>query len=670
MASDMTRQARGARPQPLEAAREAARRPGMSGRQLPDAVTLQSARQEGVTPSRRSDEDRRPEVGEERRREEATPREGVRPREATSPRQDASPREPLAEVNARLDTLAQQLDRLATTSAAIGIPKKGEAAHRDDEPNQIASALSQLDRRLDQLIERRPRAGESERPASASRRATPTEPPARPAPAAPTSPLDQALAEIAERQRTLDGEGGRSELPRAPTQGYGGLEQQLRNINSQIESLKPIDGAVENLRDDLAEIGLLIKDAMPRQAIEALETELRSLAQRIDGKRDAGADAADLAGIERGLGEVRDALRALTPAENLVGFESALRAMARKIDSVAAAAQDPATLQHLEGALAGLRSVVSHVASNDALTRLSDEVRTLAAKVEQVASFDMLATLEQRITVIADALQSRPQADRDMEMLEVLIQGLADKIERLQQASADHPNSSLIEEQLARLLEKIESSDARFSQLDKIERALAELLLQVDRQGAPAVPGEGVHLPELDTLKRDVQRNQDSIEAVNGTLGQVVDRLSSIEIELRGAPAPSQSSEPPTGPTPEVQAPSVQAPVLQVLSPPPAASAPARAASAHPNHARRSERAPIAPDLPPDHPLEPNRRPHSPAERIAASQAVLGAPQGTAHASGNSDADAKANFIAAARRAAQAASSQLTERTERRAPEL
>src|SRR5262249_39099186 len=156
-------------------------------------------------------------------------------------------------------------------------------------------------------------------------------------------------------------------------QGYGGLEQQLRNINSQIESLKPIDGAVETLRDDLAEIGLLIKEAMPRQAIEALETEVRSLAQRIDSKRDAGADAADLAdlaGIERGLGEVRDALRALTPAENLVGFESALRAMSRKIDSVAAVAQDPATLQHLEGAIAGLRSVVSHVASNDALARL------------------------------------------------------------------------------------------------------------------------------------------------------------------------------------------------------------------------------------------------------------------------------------------------------------
>src|SRR5207245_3604217 len=108
--------------------------------------------------------------------------------------------------------------------------------------------------------------------------------------------------------------------------------------------------------------------------------------------------------------------------------------------------------------------------------------------------------------------------------------------------------------------------------------------------------------------------------------------------------------------------------VLPVLSTPSAAPAPARAASANANHARPSDRAPIEPDLPPDHPLEPNRRHHSPAERIAASQAALSAPLGAAHASGNPDADAKANFIAAAPRAAQAASSQLTEPTERRAP--
>src|SRR5262245_45264925 len=117
MTSDMTWQARGARSQPLEAAREAARRSGMSVGEWLDSVILQSARQEGATPSRRSDDDRRQEAGEERRR-----REDAAPREGATPRKGASPREPLAEVNARLDTLSQQLDRLATTSAAIGVP--------------------------------------------------------------------------------------------------------------------------------------------------------------------------------------------------------------------------------------------------------------------------------------------------------------------------------------------------------------------------------------------------------------------------------------------------------------------------------------------------------------------------------------------------------------------
>jgi localization factor PodJL len=661
MTSDMTWQARGGRPQPLQAAREAARRSGMSVGEWLDSVIQESAHQESARPESarqheappsRRDGDRRREAGDDRRR-----------------REDPAPPEPYAEVSAKLDTLSQQLERLAATSAAIGVSKP----HRDDD--QIASALSQLDRRLEQLMDRRPRAGESERPAS--RRAnSPEAPAARPA---PPSPLDQALAEIAERQRVLDGESGRSAMPRAPSQGLSVLEQQLRNINSQIESLKPgaINAAVDTLRDDLAGIGHMIREAMPRHAIEALETEVRSLAQRIDNKRDAGANSADLAGIEHALLEVRDALRAFTPAENLIGVESAVRTMSQKIDRIAAVAKDPTALEHLEDAIVGLRSVVSHVASNDALVRLSDEVHALRAKVEQVASSDILATLEQRISFIADALQSRPQIDRDMQDLEAVVQRLVEKIERLQLLSAEYPNSQL-EEHIAKLIEKIESSDARFSQLDKIERALAELLLQIDRPPS-AQPAE------FNTLKRDVQRTHDSIEAVHGTLGQVVDRLNNIETGLRGAPAQQAPGELLSGPeTPDAQE-LPRAPQATAAAPTPTARPspahkslahnspappnPAYASSTYGNQARTTDWAPLETDLPPDYPIEPNHR-YSPAERIAASQAALGGPLGTARASGNADADAKASFIAAARRAAQAASSQLTERADRRVPEL
>ena len=132
-------------------------------------------------------------------------------------------------------------------------------------------------------------------PSGTHRRAAPS---TAPAAAAPDSSVDQALAEIEARQRMLDGGGAAAapmELPRAPTQSLPDLEQQLRQINARIDTMRPcgIDAAVETLRDDLAEIGMMLKEAMPRQAIEALESEVRSLVARIDNKRHAGADGVD-----------------------------------------------------------------------------------------------------------------------------------------------------------------------------------------------------------------------------------------------------------------------------------------------------------------------------------------------------------------------------------------
>src|SRR4030095_10787414 len=98
MASDMTWQAKGARPQPLQAAREAARRSGMSVGEWLDLVIQEAASPD--TPSRR-DGDRRRRAEDGRRRHE----------------DPASP-ERYAEVSAKLDTLSHQLERLAATSAA------------------------------------------------------------------------------------------------------------------------------------------------------------------------------------------------------------------------------------------------------------------------------------------------------------------------------------------------------------------------------------------------------------------------------------------------------------------------------------------------------------------------------------------------------------------------
>jgi localization factor PodJL len=586
------------------------------------------------------------------------------------------PEEDFAAVNDRLDVLAQQLDHLVRVNAYAQQSPTND--RRDEIPAEFADALSRLDQRLDQLIvEGRSATTEIERRVSAVDRAVASLDREKPRPrtvdspslAGPATPLDQALFEIAERQQALDGEVAprRADLPRASTQGQSGLEQQLRQITTRIETLKPcgINNAVETLRNDLAEIGVMMKDAMPRKSVEALETEVHALAERLDTKRHAGADGPALAGLERGLAEVRDALRTLTPAESLVGLDEAVRSLTQKIDRVASSTQDPAALEQLEGAIVGLRGVVSHVASDNALATLSEEVRGLAAKVDQVVGSDVLATLEQRIATMADALQSRHHTAQDARDLETVVAGLTDKIERLQLSRADHAAVNHLEDRIVKLVEKLDASDARLSHLETIERGLAELLIHLEHQRIPqAGRGGAPEAAETDGLKRDVQRTQDSLEAVHGTLGHVVDRLAMIETGLRGAEALPKAANFP--PQPSVAPPTVT-PAPPVMRTTVAAPSAAPAATGNPAPATESERRPIDPNLPPDHPLEPGlgtrgRTGNSPADRIAASEAALGGARPPVIA----DPGGKSNFIAAARRAALAATSEAAAQDDKR----
>jgi localization factor PodJL len=193
--------------------------------------------------------------------------------------------------------------------------------------------------------------------------------------------------------------------------------------------------------------------------------------------------------------------------------------------------------------------------------------------------------------------------------------------------------------------------------------------------------------PAVEALRRN-------LDTVNGTLNRVVDRLSTIETGLRSVsrPAPAVAANVVPMPAPAAAAPaSVAAPPKPAPQPTPAASPPppqpastvsakapilpaaptlpesstarstaglserlAAAAEAHRPAAPR-ERRPIDPTLPPDHPLEPGAA-HlhpvpSPADRVAASEAALGAAKPPVIP----DPGGKTNFIASARRAAQAA---------------
>jgi localization factor PodJL len=669
MTSGVPWQVEGVGPQARETAREAARRSGMSVGEWLDWVISDSANSEAVEPTGpRQDDDR-----------------------DTADIDQSAPGEDPAEVKGRLDDVGRRLDQLSLLNTSQAYLRSDL---RTDKPaGELADVISRLDRRLDQLITSGPSAGEESEEAVGPldrKVAIPDRERTAPAPAAdPTNPLEQALMEIAERQRTLESDAAPSAtrsaradtLARAPNQGLSILEEQLRQVTTRIETLRPcgVNEAVETLRDDLAEIGLMLKEAMPRQSIEALEIEVRNLSERLHINRQAEGTDTTIAGVERGLAEIRDALRALTPAENLVGVDEMVRELSRKIDRIASNSQDPAAMEQLEGAIVGLRGIATHVASDGALAKLSDEVSSLTQKVDQIASSadsgaSLLSTLERRISSMADVLEARHQAGATIRTdLDAVIKALADRLERTGFSGPDQAAVGQLEDRITNLVEKLDTSSAKLDHLETIESALASLLDHLERQGElerTAAPP----FPEVTSLRQDMRQTQSSLENVQGALEHLIDRLAMIENDIRsGNPLPAADAQGLRAGTLAAASVSVSTSVAPARTPLPAPALPpanpaARTAERGPAPSAQHEHRPIDPDLPPDHPLEPGamrgRAGNSPVDRIAASEAALGAVKPPVI----SDPGSKSNFIAAARRAAQAANSETVVRKDKPAP--
>jgi localization factor PodJL len=516
-------------------------------------------------------------------------------------------------------------------------------------------------------------------------------------------PLDSnATAEIKARQRALDdGPSQRSfserepqPLPSQPREGgsadndapharhaaevfdMGGLEQQLRQLTTKIEALRPsaeLEAAINGLRGDLSEIGRSFTEALPRRALDSLEIEIKALAERVDHSRQNGVDPSALSGVERGLADVNEALRTLKPAESLIGFDEAIKALSKRVDAIVAR-DDPTALQQLEAAIGGLRGIVSHVASNDTLNRVADDVRALSAKVDALASMPpSLSSLESRLDLLTNALKNSTEAGHAVPReLEKLLSGLIEKLEWVQLTHTDHTALAHLEDRIASLVKRLDASDARLGMLEGVERGLADILVYIEQlRSAGGIGDVAAARPvAVETIEHDVakikeaeRRTQDSLEDMHGTVEQVVDRLAMIESDRRVDNTREALVEPfaPTAQEPEPEPASLEPPPETVPAEVPptelTSDTPAAAPAPGPPAPRPAKaRMPIDPNLPPDHPLEPGSasraRPQpSAADRIAASEAAIRSkPPVIPDPSGG-----KSDFIAAARRAAKAA---------------
>jgi localization factor PodJL len=592
----------------------------------------------------------------------------------------------ISAIHQHLDALATRLGKLRSAGTPRPGDRRGDDLGSDlrgletwlsettkdlarsgkETPQRVADAISRLNERLDHLIAgRRDAAGALAPHVTALDRARDELNGKTQRAAFPfkrrTLANEDAAGDMRTRQRALDGAPGsdpddgfdrRTDAPGRRTPASE-LDQHLRTLTRQLDMMRRPCGFEESvaaLRHDLGAIGDALSKAMPRCALDALETEVQSLVDRAGRGRHRHGDSAGMAAIERRLGKVHNALNELTPAENVGGFEAAVESLSHKIDALASSGSDVAALQHLETAIAELRGLTGRVASGEALALLAGEVRTLAERMDRFAASagkNAVSSLERRLEALSDTINARTaEAGRAVSSrLEPLLTALSAQLERLDAGGSDQAALDHIESQIAKLAEKINASDARLSDIEPIERALPDLFLQIEETRANAVGASEFKrdLADLRLTQTEAElRTQQTLEAVQNTVERLAGRLAAMESEAQAAPAQRPLAAPART---QAAMPPAQTPTAERPSPPaPTTAAAERAAAMKP----AAPRAPIDPSLPGDHPLEPGSkgsrgRPASPGERIAAERPL--APE----------AGDKAHFIAAARRAAQAA---------------
>jgi localization factor PodJL len=371
------------RPETLEAAREAARRSGLSLAEWLNSAILDTAADAGVRAGRR----------------------GFDADDLGGPPDDA-----LATMGGRLDQLAWRIDQLSRrdgepgawrphTSASQSAPEMRSALHaiearlasmaREVVPQgqaasqRLVEVIRDLNARIDRLATIAPERADV--PAH--------DPPAEPAPREPTedrakredrgASLSSALAEISARQRELDAQIG--------VQDFSRLERQLRHITEQIETLRHPGDAGE---------AAAARDA-DRAALERVETQILELARKLD-RSDARLEALDT--IERRIVELAHKLE--TSDARLDGVEALERSLADlmfQLKEIRAAAVEEA--QHAAKTVAGEMLAEADATGNeiDALKQDLTELRVSRAEIDHRTE-DALEMLQRTLERLVDRL--------------------------------------------------------------------------------------------------------------------------------------------------------------------------------------------------------------------------------------------------------------------------
>ena len=531
-----------------------------------------------------------------------------------------------------------------------------------------------------------------------------------------TSALQSGPSEI-ELLRKQIGEMNAAVATLAPREAFASLENATRELVQRVESsrqegvreniLQPIETLVSHLQRAMAEFS-------PSATIDTIRREIGVIAQNIAAVGSASVDTATLAKLNDQTREIRDLLVAAAarpvPIDNI---ERQISGLAKRMDLIAQRGSTPSGSRAVSESVDAIRQAVESILPTSLLHTLEQRVEALGRKIDEAVYNEPsnapieTGALESMMRDIAARLdRPPPPVSNDLSQLEDSMRELARRVDTAGKFGATPAAFDALQEQIERLAQRLDQSDASLGRLPDLHRSIADIIGMLEENRAASVNAaeNAARLAARDALAQmgpvaaaddglrtqiaqeiaNLRNGQDATDrktratltAVHETLEKVVDRLAMIEGGLENAAA---SALPMATLDPLVRAQNMAADTNDTPSTLASGPAPsftrAGAASAYADEpaTQRPARTPPPVEAPPasledDILIEPGsgaspaRRSLSGAARAESSDTDASrvdlsraTPQAAALASDEAPGSAQQSFIAAARRAREAA---------------
>ncbi|SFL69038.1 tetratricopeptide repeat protein [Methylobacterium pseudosasicola] len=433
----------------------------------------------------------------------------------------------------------------------------------------------------------------------------------------------------------------------ATSRDVGALEQAVISLAHGIEraqvgtDLAAIAAPIEQVRAQVERLAEQVAENVHTRVAD----DVRRLAERLDSVAatgPAGSDGHTLAGLFAELEEIRRLIGALAGPERIQGLANSLQAMSAQI----------AQLQRT-GTDASLRPLLEEIRSDvrtAAPAAIAEQIQTLADKV------DGLYTRDQRFDRSG---ASDPAQSGDMASIHAMLRSLVDKVDQVGSRS-EYEGLDALEKQVVSLAGRLDAPRGGDPALAGLGRSMDDLLQQVAalRESAPSeaaveraarnavaqtLKGSAIpsaDLGEIGLLRASLADMQARQIASDQRLGATLEGVQSALERLVNRLGPAEAMNP--------RGPSLDDRLLASTSPEVARSA-------------ASEASRLADDLLEPGSGRPGREPR-PARETAARRATRDRSAEPARGRPDPEAgetDIKTSFIAAARRAAQAAQAEL-----------